>query len=133
MKKDILNREDTSLLVRSFYAKVRQDALLGPIFNSVIKDWEHHLEHLTDFWQSNLFFEKKYHGNPLKKHIEVDAKVGGTINEMHFGVWLNLWFETIDELFEGEVATIAKNRARNMGTFIHLNIFNARKNSSEES
>lgn len=128
---DISSREDVLLLVKTFYAKVRQDELLGPIFNSVIKDWEHHFEHLTDFWQSNLFFEKKYHGNPLEKHAEVDEKVGGTINEMHFGVWLNLWFQTIDELFTGEVAKIAKNRARNMGTYIHINLFEARKNRSE--
>ena len=130
---DISSREDVLLLVRSFYAKVRKDDLLGPIFNAVIQDWEHHFEHLTDFWQTNLFFEKKYHGNPLQKHIDVDAKIGGTINEMHFGVWLNLWFETINELFEGEVAEIAKSRARNMGTYIHLNIFAARKNTSDES
>jgi len=82
---------------------------------------------LTDFWETNLFFKRKYFGNPMHAHIEVDKKVGGTINELHFGTWINLWHETIDELFEGETANVAKNRARNMGTFIHLNIFNARK------
>ncbi len=130
---DISSREDVFLLVTSFYSKVRKDELLGPIFNSIIKNWEHHLEHLTDFWQSNLFFEKKYKGDPMQKHVDVDTKIGGTINEMHFGVWLNLWFQTIDELFEGDVAEIAKNRAKNMGTYIHINIFNARKNASENS
>ena len=53
--------------------------------------------------------------------------MGNAINELHFGTWLNLWFQTLEEHFEGEVADIAKNRARSMGTFIHLNIFNARK------
>lgn len=125
-KKDIKNREDVFLLVTTFYAKVRKNDLLGPVFNSVIQDWEKHFEHLTDFWQSNLFFEKTYKGNPMEKHAEVDKKVGGTINEMHFGVWLQLWFETLDELFEGDVAQIAKNRARNMGTFLHIKIFEAR-------
>ena len=67
MKKDIKSREDILLLVRTFYAKVRKDELLGPVFNLVIEDWERHFEHLTDFWQSNLFFEKKYSGNPLQK------------------------------------------------------------------
>lgn len=125
-KGDIKNRDDVFLLVTTFYAKVRKNELLGPIFNAVIQDWEHHFEHLTDFWQSNLFFVKSYQGNPMEKHAEVDKKVGGVINEMHFGVWLQLWFETLDELFDGEVAQIAKNRARNMGTFLHLKIFEAR-------
>ena len=123
---DITTREDVNLLVRTFYSRVRNDALLGPVFNSVIMDWEHHFENLTDFWESNLFFRKTYHGDPLQKHIDVDKKHGGTINEMHFGVWLNLWYQTIDELFKGERANIAKNRARNMGTYIHLSIFKAR-------
>ncbi len=126
-KKEIASREEVSLLVHTFYGKVRKDALLGPIFNGIINDWETHLELLTDFWETNLFFKRKYFGNPMHAHIEVDKKVGGTINELHFGTWINLWHQTIDELFEGETAEVAKNRARNMGTFIHLNIFNARK------
>ncbi|MEM7086914.1 MAG: group III truncated hemoglobin [Bacteroidota bacterium] len=129
---DITSEEDVHVLVRTFYGKVREDELLGPIFNNVIEDWEEHFERLTNFWVSNLFFSKKYHGDPLQKHVEVDAAHNGTINEMHFGVWLNLWFETIDELFKGEVAQIAKNRARNMSTFIHLKMFKARNHTDQK-
>lgn len=132
IKKKIESREEVSLLVRTFYSKVRKDDLLGPIFNKIITDWETHLELLTDFWETNLFFARKYFGNPMHAHIEVDKKVGGTINELHFGTWINLWHETINELFEGETAEIAKNRARNMGTFIHLNVFNAREERAEK-
>ncbi|TXD73635.1 group III truncated hemoglobin [Aequorivita antarctica] len=132
IKMKIESREEVSLLVRTFYSKVRKDELLGPIFNGIITDWEIHLELLTDFWETNLFFKRKYIGNPMHTHIEVDKKVGGTINELHFGTWINLWHETIDELFEGETANVAKNRARNMGTFIHLNIFNARNQDAEK-
>ncbi len=124
---DIVSRDDVFLLVTSFYAKVRKDKLLGPIFNTIIKDWDKHLEHLTDFWESNLFFSKKYKGDPIKKHIDVDSYYDGKINELHFGIWMNLWYETIDELFVGDTAQIAKNRARNMGTFIHIKMFEARK------
>ncbi len=133
--KDITTREDVNTLVRTFYGKVRQDELLGPIFNSVIDDWEAHFELLTDFWETNLFFRKKYKGNPLQKHVDVDEAHDGVINEMHFGVWLNLWYQTLDTLFEGEVAQIAKNRARNMGTFIHLKVFEARmkRNASSQN
>lgn len=126
IKKKIESREDVSLLVNTFYSKVRKDALLGPIFNRIITDWETHLELLTDFWETNLLYARKYYGNPLHAHVEVDKKMDHTINELHFGIWINLWLETLNELFEGETAQIAINRARNMGTFIHLNIFNAR-------
>ena len=126
-KKKIESREDVSLLVRTFYAKVRKDDLLGPIFNGIITDWETHLELLTDFWETNLFFKRKYFGNPLHAHINVDDKTGHSISELHFGTWINLWVQNLDEHFEGETAQLAKNRARVMGTFIHLNMFNARK------
>ena len=125
-KPDIQNREDVYLLVRTFYEKVQKDTLLGPIFDRAISDWEPHYSRLTDFWETNLFFHKKYLGNPLEVHVAVDQREEGGINEMHFGTWINLWYQTLDELFEGEVAVIAKNRARNMGTFIHLKIFQAR-------
>lgn len=127
--KEIENREDVFNLVDTFYAKVRKDELLGPIFNKHIKDWPSHLERLTDFWETNLFFVRKFKGNPMLKHRLVDASENYSINELHFGVWLNHWFQTIDSMFEGEKANMAKNRARNMGTFFHINMFQARPKS----
>lgn len=129
--KQIESREDVSLLVHTFYGKVRKNELLGPIFNGIITDWPTHLELLTDFWETNLLYKRKYFGNPMTAHVAVDEQCGNTINELHFGTWINLWLETVNELFEGEVAQIAINRSRNMGTFIHLNIFNARKEKAE--
>jgi hemoglobin len=126
MKKDIKIREDVSLLVSSFYIKVIKDTVLGPFFNDVIKDWDAHLERLTTFWESSLFLKTKYLGNPLEAHVKVDKENNNSITELHFGLWLNLWFETIDELFEGNYANNAKERARKMGTFLYLKIFEAR-------
>ncbi|MEO8773300.1 MAG: group III truncated hemoglobin [Gelidibacter sp.] len=130
-KKDIQNREDVFLLVSEFYKKVRQDPVLGPFFNRVIKDWEAHIDRLTTFWESTLFMTKKleqrYHGNPLQVHIDVDKENDHAITQVHFGLWLNLWFATLDEHFEGEYAENAKNRARKMGTFMFMNIFQARQ------
>jgi len=127
-KKRIESRKEVDLLVRTFYSKVREDELLGPIFNKIITDWEEHFELLTDFWESNLFFTRKYYGNPLLAHVEVDRKIDNTTTEMHFGVWLNLWYQTIDELFEAddEKALAAKNRARHMGTSLYVNMFKSR-------
>lgn len=125
-KRDIQNRADVYQLVATFYAKIRKDEVLGPIFNERITHWDAHLEHLTNFWVSSLFFANTYQGNPLTKHIEVDQSVENSINEHHFGIWLNHWIQTLDALFEGDKAAIAKNRARKMGTFIYLKIFEAR-------
>jgi hemoglobin len=124
-KKDIKTRDDVSLLVSSFYEKVRNNNTLKPFF-STIEDWDKHLDNLTTFWESSLFFKTKYYGNPLEAHIKVDQVNKNTITQEHFGLWMNLWFETIDELFEGEYADMAKNRARKMSTFLYLKLFEAR-------
>ena len=126
-KTDIKSRADVHLLVSSFYDKVKMDELLGPFFNDTIQDWDKHINHLTEFWESSLFLRTRFSGDPLKKHIEVDNNHNNSIAEKHFGVWLNLWLQTIDELFEGNFAENAKRRARKMGTFIYLKIFEARQ------
>ncbi len=125
-KGDIRGREDVKRLVDCFYSKIRKDPILGPIFNSVVTDWKSHLELLTDFWESQLFLKRSYMGNPLAVHQQVDKNVPGGITSTHFGLWLNLWFQTLDELFEGEVAAIAKNRAQKMSTMLYLKIFEHR-------
>lgn len=134
MKNDLKTRDDVYLLVSSFYVKVRADQVLGPFFNEVIKDWDAHLDRLTTFWESSLFMtrrlEQRYKGDPLEVHVKVDKENNHSITELHFGLWLNLWFQTIDELFEGENAENAKRRARKMGTFLYLKIFEARTSQS---
>lgn len=125
-RKDIKSREDVNLLVINFYKKVRKDETLAPFFDK-IEDWDEHLDRLTTFWESSLFLQTKYYGNPLEAHVKADKEHGNRITEYHFGVWLNLWYETIDELFAGETADNAKRRARKMGTFLYINIFQARQ------
>ena len=125
-KQDIKNRDDVFLLVSSFYEKVKKDELLRPFFIETIKDWDEHLQRLTTFWESSLFLKTKYLGNPIDAHVKVDKDYKNSITELHFGIWLNLWYQTIDELFEGDYAQNAKRRARKMGTFLYLKIFEAR-------
>lgn len=112
----------------TFYEKVLKDPTLKHFFKS-IKDWDAHYERLTSFWESSLFLRTKYLGNPLEAHVKVDRENDHSITQEHFGQWLNLWYETIDELFEGEMAQVAKNRARKMSTFLYLKIFEARLES----
>ena len=59
MKKTIENRDDLTLLVHSFYDKIRADKEIGFFFNETITDWDEHLEKLTDFWEMNLFGSKE--------------------------------------------------------------------------
>lgn len=127
MKNDISNRDDVHLLVSSFYDKIRANETVGPFFNEVIKDWDAHIERLTTFWEASLFLKTRYTGNPLDVHVKVDQENNNIINELHFGIWLNLWFETLDELFVGDYTENAKRRARKMGTFLYLKIFEARQ------
>ncbi len=121
------SREEVALLVYRFYEKVRRDTVLGPIFNGMITDWDAHLHTLTDFWESQLFLRRTYLGNPVAVHQAVDADMEYAITPEHFGLWMNLWFATLDEGFEGETAWIAKNRAQKMSTMLYLKMYEARQ------
>ncbi len=125
---EIKSRDDVSLLVHTFYDRIRKNDLLGPIFNNHIAEdqWPAHLEKLTDFWETNLFGIPKFKGNPSQKHVKVDRESGHTISQVHFGEWLNVWYKTIDDLFEGDLAFKAKNSARKMATGQFLVMWNHR-------
>ncbi|MBO9583529.1 MAG: group III truncated hemoglobin [Flavobacterium sp.] len=131
MKKQIENRADVSFLVHQFYAKIRADEEIGFYFNEMISDWDAHLEKLADFWETNLFGVRKYKGNPHAVHNEVDAHFDEKITANEFGIWLNHWFQTIDEHFEGENADTLKRRARKMSTFLYMSMFQHRNKESE--
>lgn len=124
----INNRNDILFLVHTFYDKIRKDNLLGPIFNSHIIDekWPEHLDKLTDFWETNLFGVPKFKGNPTQKHLNVDRNLNYKTDQTHFGQWLNLWFQTIDEHFEGSLATKAKEASKRMAHGQFMAIYNHR-------
>ncbi len=72
MTKEIITIDDIKVLVDSFYAKAKEDELLGPIFNGVIKDkWPEHLEKLYRFWQTILLEEQTYFGSPFVPHMKL--------------------------------------------------------------
>ncbi|HEY0669701.1 MAG TPA: group III truncated hemoglobin [Sphingobacteriaceae bacterium] len=106
---DILTEADIELLVNTFYTKVRQDDILAEVFNDVIKDkWDIHLKRMTDFWSTILLYTKKYKDDPLPKHMPLP------IGQEHFDRWLQLFNETIDMLFEGQIAENARKRANSI-------------------
>lgn len=107
--KDITTIDDIKLLVDTFYAKVRQDALIGPIFDQVIQDrWPEHLEKLYRFWQTILLGDHTYYGSPFSPHAHLP------IAKEHFSRWIELFHGTVDALFAGDKAVEAKWRAERM-------------------
>jgi len=113
MKNDIENRTDVELLVNTFYAKVKENSIIGPIFNDVAKvDWDHHLPRMYAFWSSLLIGEHSFSGNPMQKHVALSRIA--TMTDIEFSEWLVLFSKTVDELFVGAKADEAKIRAANI-------------------
>lgn len=121
VKNDIATRQDIELLVNRFYEKVRADATIGYIFNDLVKvNWEAHLPVMYDFWESVIFFTGSYGGNPMITHRKLHQVAHLTTE--HFNAWLKLFTETVDELFEGEKAELARQRALSIATVMQLKI-----------
>ena len=119
---DLKTRENIHLLVTTFYSRVRKDDLIGPVFNGIIPEdkWPAHMERLTDFWESVALGHYTYVGNPRTKHQEVDAHENHSITQAHFDRWLEMWFTTVDSLFEGPLAGHAKNTAEKMASVFFM-------------
>lgn len=114
---DISNIEDIKLLVNTFYEKVQNDDLIGPIFNEKMSGrWPEHLEKMYRFWQTLLLEEHTYSGSPFPphKHLPVD--------ETHFDRWMEIFTKTVNSLFVGKLAEEAKVRAANMAYMFNYKI-----------
>ena len=106
-------------LVHGFYAKIRRDAVLGPIFNRVIGDgWDGHLAKMCDFWSSVMLLSGRYKGNPMIAHMRLKM-----VKPEHFQHWLALFGETARELFEPEIAALFEARAENIARSLELGMF----------
>lgn len=117
VRNEILQLEDVKNLVDTFYGKVRENDLLGPIFDNRIQDrWPEHLAKMYTFWQTILLGEHTYYGSPFPPHATLP------VEKIHFETWLSLFYQTIDELFVGEKADEAKWRANKMAEMFQLKI-----------
>ena len=107
---DIEERADIERLVETFYSAVMVDTVLGPIFTDVAHlDLKAHMPIMCDFWENILFNARKYPGGMMMKHIMIHQQA--SLMPHHFQRWLDYWVETVDVLFEGERATVAKLHA----------------------
>lgn len=103
-------------LVRRFYAKVREDAVLGPIFDAKIHDWEPHLERMCAFWSSVALMTGRYHGSPMTKHMPLP------IDAAHFDRWLALFEEATREICPPEAEVHFVERARRIAESLELGV-----------
>lgn len=100
-----LTEEVLAHLVHRFYARVRQDAVLGPIFAARITDWPPHLERMCAFWSSVVLMSGRYHGAPVPAHRGLPVDGG------HFARWLTLFGTTAREVCSPAGAALVEEKA----------------------
>ena len=107
-----ITKENIEIMVMNFYRRVLKDDIIGPFFIAKLGDdmtneyWKHHLEILVNFWASIALNDASYRGNPFAPHMYL-----GELNREVFEQWLNLFFATLDEVYEPQVADIFKERS----------------------
>ena len=106
-------------LVRAFYAKARADAVLGPVFEAKIADWEPHLAQMFAFWSSVALMTGRYHGTPMIKHVKLPIDAG------HFDRWLALFEDTAREICPPDAAAHFIDRAQRIAASLELGVAGA--------
>ena len=118
---DIETREDCERLVRAFYSRALADPIIGFIFVDVAHlDLEAHVPRITAFWETILLGAQSYAGGAFRPHAVLHTQV--RLRRGHFERWLWLWGTTVDELFAGERAELAKSHAMRVATAFHARL-----------
>ena len=118
--KKIEDEADVKLLVDTFYIRLINDPMLQSYFLNALAHKEAHLENMYNFWNNILFYSGGYMGNPLQIHQQIHHFL--PLNKLLFDRWLQLFNETLDELFTGEKAALAKQRSYAIATVMQLKI-----------
>ncbi len=114
MPGDIETRDDCERLVRAFYGRAFEDPIIGFLFVDVARlDLEAHVPQITSFWETVLLGAQSYRGGAFRPHAELHSKAG--LRGGHFAQWLHLWDGTVDELYAGPRADLAKAHAHRVG------------------
>ena len=116
---DAITEELIHVLVHGFYARIRTDAVLGPIFARVIgENWDPHLAKMCDFWSSVMRMTGRYKGNPMVAHMRLKM-----VRPEHFDRWLALFREATTEICGPELAPLFVSRAENIARSLQLGLF----------
>ena len=118
---DIQNRADCERLVRRFYGRALSDPVIGFIFVDIARlDLEAHVPKIASFWETILLGAQSYAGGAFRPHAELNQRV--PLRRGHFERWLWLWSATVDELFSGERAELAKSHAVRVAHAFHARL-----------
>ena len=122
MQKQLLdNRTAIEELIHAFYTKVQADELLGPVFNNVHNfSWDTHIPVMVDFWETLLLHTATYKGNTMAKHLELNRRTPLTTE--YFDQWKLLFYETLDNMFEGKGVEEARKRVEAMSGLMQYKI-----------
>jgi len=111
-----ITEAEITTMVRTFYARARDDELIGPIFDHAVADWDHHIAQISDFWSSMLLKTGRYGGRPMRPHLMLG------LQPAHFDRWLALFETTANDLFAPEVAAAFIVRARRIADSFEMGI-----------
>ena len=114
-----MTEQQLSDLVHKFYGKIRDDEVLGPVFDSAIRDWPEHLEKMSAFWSSVMLTTGRYKGSPMAAHL----KHRSAIERPMFERWLRLWRETAPEVLDADGAAAVIAKAERIAESLQLAIF----------
>jgi hemoglobin len=107
------------ILVDRFYARVRADEVLGPLFNRAVEDWPEHLDKLGAFWSSVMLTSGRYKGSPMAAHL----RHASAIEPHMFDRWLELWRQTARETLQEEDAAAIIEKAERIAESLKLALF----------
>jgi hemoglobin len=113
-----ITEDDIAKLVSAFYTRIRDDAVLGPIFNGAIDDWPNHLDKLEAFWSSVLLTTGRYKGQPMIAHVRHE----GHMTAENFARWLTLWRQTSTEVLAPEAAAVFQLKAERIAESLQLGV-----------
>jgi hemoglobin len=110
-----VSEDEIRRLVHIFYGRVRQDDLIGPIFEARVANWDRHLANLCDFWSSVILRTSRYEGRPLRSHFSLGLRPA------HFDRWLDLFERTAAEVLP-HAAPLFVDRARRIADSFEMAI-----------
>lgn len=114
-----IDEDRLKTVVHSFYARVRRDDVIGPLFNEAIHDWEEHLDKLHRFWSSVMLTSGRYKGSPMSAHRLHQSAIAPAM----FDRWLALWAEVTAELLPPSAAAAMQAKAAHIAESLKLGLW----------
>lgn len=114
-----LDEPNLTALVEQFYAQVRVDPVLGPVFNKAIADWPAHLRKLSAFWSSVMLGSGRYKGQPVPAHMRHRAEIDPAMFER----WLGLWESSAQVCLPPPAASAVVAKARLIASSLRMMLF----------